>query len=78
MGITKSVLVTFDAPPDQSTIDNATYLEATNYFVEMELERELDKMRHGRDKKPIADGGATKNTVLVLPKLPRLVALFLA
>ncbi|XP_064640581.1 WD repeat-containing protein 97-like [Lineus longissimus] len=66
----KSVTVTFDQPPDQATIDNATYLEAINYFVEMELERELDKMRHGRDRKPTADDGATKNTVLVFPKLP--------
>ena len=60
--------VTFDSAPDSSAIENATYMEAINYFCDMEMEKFLDRMRGGgRDPdKPVE----YKNTVLVLPKLP--------
>ena len=51
-----------------ATIENATYIEAINYFCDMQLEKQLDFMRNGgrgADKKSTD----VKNTVLVLPKL---------
>ena len=57
------ISVTFDHPPDESTIESATFLDAINYFCEMELEKSLEKLRRGtRDTDQ-------KNTVLVLPKI---------
>ena len=61
--------MTFEHAPDTSAIESATYIEAMNYFCEMQLEKELDKLRGGVTKVE----EATKNTVLVLPKLPGLV-----
>ncbi len=66
--------MTFDHPPDASAIENATYIEAMNYFVEMTLERELDRLRGSGP--PPKEEEAVKNTVLVLPKLPGYVKLF--
>ena len=59
--------VTFDHPPDASAIEHATYIEAMNYFCEMQLEKELEKLRAGG---PPREEEAVKNTILVLPKLP--------
>ena len=64
--------VTFDTPPDQATIDNATYLEAINYFVEMEKARLFQKKNAPKDQKKKDDTPAgPKNTVLVLPRIEK-------
>nr|XP_006814610.1 PREDICTED: uncharacterized protein LOC100377114 [Saccoglossus kowalevskii] len=77
---TKPLTVTFEAPPDQSTIDNAKPIEAINYFAEMQLEKQLEKMRSGTVSvsKSEKEELERRNTVLVLPKIkhkPSLVRL---
>ena len=37
--------VTFDMPPDLSTVEQAQPMEAINYFVEMEVEKQMERMR---------------------------------
>lgn len=64
-----SPAVTFDRPPDISSLESATYLEAINYFCEVTAEKLLEGIRAGR----LDQSGEVKNTVLVLPKLPRSV-----
>ena len=67
------VVVTFDKAPDATAIENATYLEALNYFCEMELEREMERMRRphaSRMSQEETRSAEEKNTVLVLPKIP--------
>lgn len=62
--------MTFDVPPDASSIENATPIEAINYFVEMELERYLEKMRLAKAREEAAkDQASEKNTIVVLPKI---------
>lgn len=64
--------VTFDIPPDASSIENATAIEAINYFVEMELERYLEKIRLAKAREEAAkDRASEKNTVVALPKIQR-------
>lgn len=60
--------MTFDKAPDQSAIDNATYIEAINYFCDMELEKYVDQIKVGG--RTGTKGVDDKNTVLVLPKIP--------
>ena len=71
----RQVTVTFEKAPDVTAIDNATYVEAINYFCEMETEKELDRIRSGGvttlSDKPVQ----VKNTVLVLPKVQHKTAL---
>ncbi|XP_074656785.1 WD repeat-containing protein 97-like [Tubulanus polymorphus] len=70
----KAVTVTFDAVPDASLIESATYIEAINYFCEFQLQKELERLRSGgtdKEKKP----SLPKNTVLVLPKVDGRTAL---
>ncbi|PIK43043.1 hypothetical protein BSL78_20097 [Apostichopus japonicus] len=75
----QQLTVTFDVPPDASSIENATPIEAINYFVEMELERYLEKMRLAKAREQAAkDQASEKNTIVVLPKIqgkPNLVRL---
>lgn len=69
----KGVTVTFDKPPDPALIDNATYIDAINYFCDMMLEKELEAMRVPGKRMPGAKENVVqaKNTVLVLPKIPQ-------
>ncbi|XP_052231228.1 WD repeat-containing protein 97-like isoform X3 [Dreissena polymorpha] len=68
----KGVTVTFDKPPDPSLIDNATYIDAVNYFCDMMMEKELDSMKASGKRLPGSKENVVqaKNTVLVLPKIP--------
>ena len=61
--------MTFDKPPDPSSLDNATYIEALNYFCEMEIERRLESIRGGGSGAAGSGSDEVKNTVLVLPKI---------
>ena len=63
-----SILVTFEKAPELSDLDNATYLDAINYFCDMQLEKELEKIKSGG--RVMDKSGEEKNTVLVLPKIP--------
>ena len=65
--------VTFNIPPDMSALDNIQPIEAINYFVEMEVERHLEKLRQAAAKEQSKKEDDKKNTVLVLPKIRRLV-----
>ncbi|XP_071824021.1 uncharacterized protein [Apostichopus japonicus] len=66
----QQLTVTFDVPPDASSIENATPIEAINYFVEIELERYLEKMRLAKAREEAAkDQASEKNTIVVLPKI---------
>ncbi|XP_038077425.1 WD repeat-containing protein 97-like isoform X3 [Patiria miniata] len=67
----QQLTVTFDMPPDLSTIENAQPMEGINYFVEMELERYMEKMRlaAAREQASKEVSEDRKNTVLVLPKI---------
>ena len=72
---TRQMIVTFEKSPDPRTIENATYVEAINYFCDMETEKELDRIRAGGittlSDKPVQ----LKNTILVLPKIQHKTAL---
>ena len=59
--------MTFDSAPDLAAVDNATYIEAINYFCDMETGKQLEVLR---DKTEAKSDALHKNTVLVLPKLP--------
>ena len=65
--------VTFDMPPDPSMVENAVPLEAINYFVEMEYEKYMERMRlaAAREQASKEEPEDKKNTVLVLPKIRR-------
>jgi hypothetical protein len=65
------ISVTFEKPPDPSLLSNATYIEALNYFCEMEMEKQLNGIRGGAP--PGGREEEVKNTVLVLPKITGLV-----
>ena len=65
------VAVTFESVPDIGAVENASYIEAINYFCEMELEKMLDRLRGGSTGRPSNKSTANKNTVLVLPKIQR-------
>ena len=69
--------VTFDMPPDPSTVENAQPMEAINYFVEMELEKYMERMRlaAAREQASKEEIDDKKNTVLVLPKIRRWVSM---
>lgn len=56
-----------------SALDNIQPIEAINYFVEMEVERHLEKLRQAAAKEQSKKEDDKKNTVLVLPKIRRLV-----
>ncbi|XP_041453812.1 WD repeat-containing protein 97-like isoform X10 [Lytechinus variegatus] len=74
----KSLTVTFNVPPDMSALDNIQPTEAINYFVEMEVERHLEKLKMAAAKEQRKKEDDKKNTVLVLPKIrskPNLVRL---
>lgn len=73
------ISVTFDQPPDQSIVDSATYIDCINYFVEMMMDKALDGLRKGGKRPPGAQENVVqaKNTVLVLPKLPQYVLLYI-
>ena len=60
-------VVTFSEPPSNSVIDKATWIECINYFCEMEVASEMQRLKAQQqaDDKLVE----TKNTVLVLPKL---------
>ena len=67
--------VTFDVAPDTTRIDYVQPMEAINYFVEMETEKHLERMRMAAEMEQTGQGDdATRNTVLVLPKIRRLVS----
>ena len=74
-GQRKGVTVTFDRPPDPSLIDNATYIDAVNYFCDMMVEKQLEAMRAPGKRVPGSKENVVqaKNTVLVLPKIPQYV-----
>ncbi|ELT93743.1 hypothetical protein CAPTEDRAFT_227356 [Capitella teleta] len=63
--------VTFDQAPDLSVVENATYLEALNYYCEITTEKLLEGIRTGK----LDTSGEVKNTVLVLPKVSAKTAL---
>eukprot|EP00057_Strongylocentrotus_purpuratus_P009425 XP_011663899.1 PREDICTED: uncharacterized protein LOC581299 isoform X4 [Strongylocentrotus purpuratus] len=65
----KSITVTFNVPPDMSALDNIQPIEAINYFVEMEVERHLEKLKQAAAKEQSKKEDDKKNTVLVLPKI---------
>ncbi|XP_022106675.1 WD repeat-containing protein 97-like isoform X2 [Acanthaster planci] len=76
----QQLTVTFDMPPDLSTVENAQPMEAINYFVEMELEKYMERMRlaAAREQANKEEPEDKRNTVLVLPKIrskPSLVRL---
>lgn len=56
-----------------SALDNIQPIEAINYFVEMEVERHLEKLKQAAAKEQSKKEDDKKNTVLVLPKIRRLV-----
>ena len=60
--------VTFDRAPEIADLENITYMDAINYFCDMQLEKIVDKMKSGGRVTDTA--GQDKNTVLVLPKIP--------
>jgi len=72
----KSYTVTFSEPPSNSVIEKATWIECINYFCEMEVANEMQKLKSQQQaEEKLVE---TKNTVLVLPKLqikPALVRL---
>lgn len=74
-GQRRGVTVTFDKPPDPALIDNATYLDAVNYFCDMMLEKQLESMKAPGKRVPGSKENVVqaKNTVLVLPKIPQYV-----
>ena len=63
--------------PDPAAVDNASYMDAINYFCEMEFERETERLRGNNNVPMKVEQKLTpegeKNTVLVLPKIQRLV-----
>ncbi|XP_071494014.1 uncharacterized protein [Diadema antillarum] len=65
----KSLTVTFNVPPDMSALDNIQPIEAINYFVEMEVERHLERLKMAAVKEQRQKEEEKKNTVLVLPKI---------
>ncbi|XP_033626173.1 WD repeat-containing protein 97-like isoform X4 [Asterias rubens] len=69
----QQLTVTFDMPPDPSMVENAVPLEAINYFVEMEYEKYMERMRlaAAREQASKEEPEDKKNTVLVLPKIRR-------
>lgn len=74
----KSLTVTFSVLPDMSALDNIQPIEAINYFVEMEVERHLERLKMAAVKEQRKKEDEKKNTVLVLPKIrskPNLVRL---
>ena len=66
-------------PPDPSMVENAVPLEAINYFVEMEYEKYMERMRlaAAREQASKEEPEDKKNTVLVLPKIRRWAGLSL-
>ncbi|XP_053401290.1 WD repeat-containing protein 97-like isoform X3 [Mercenaria mercenaria] len=68
----RGVTVTFDKPPDPALIENATYIDAINYFCDMMFEKEIEAMRAPGKRMPGSKENVVqaKNTVLVLPKIP--------
>ncbi len=67
-----SCTVTFDVAPDTTHIDYVQPMEAINYFVEMETEKHLERMRMAAQMEQSGQGDdGIKNTVLVLPKIRR-------
>ncbi|CAD5122796.1 DgyrCDS11202 [Dimorphilus gyrociliatus] len=66
---TRSLTVTFDMPPGEKAVDNVTYLDAINYFVDMRLQANLARIRG--DGSFAKSDGVERNTVLVLPHLPK-------
>lgn len=59
--------MTFSEPPNSSVIDKATWIECINYFCEMEVANEMNKLKSQQQaEEKLVE---TKNTVLVLPKL---------
>ena len=66
-------IVTFDRPPDLSVVETATYVDALNYFCDMMMEKAADGLKKGGRRQPGSKENVVqaKNTVLVLPKLPR-------
>ncbi|XP_071957525.1 WD repeat-containing protein 97-like isoform X2 [Antedon mediterranea] len=74
----KPITVTFDMAPDGSAIDNIEPIEVINYFVEMEIEKQLEQLRQQQLAQAAQKTDDHKNTVLVLPKIrskPSLVRL---
>ena len=66
--------VTFNVPPDMSALENIQPIEAINYFVELEVERHLERLKMAAVKEQRREKEEeNKNTVLVLPKIRRLV-----
>ena len=60
--------VTFDKAPELADLENLTYMDAINYFCDIQLEKDLEKIRTGG--RVTDTSGQDKNTVLVLPKIP--------
>ncbi|WAR11385.1 WDR97-like protein [Mya arenaria] len=73
-GTKKGVTVTFDRPPDPALIENATYVDAVNFFCDMMMEKELETIKAPGKRLPGSKENVVqaKNTVLVLPKIPQL------
>ncbi|XP_064610519.1 uncharacterized protein LOC135474835 [Liolophura sinensis] len=71
-----AITVNLDSVTDSSVLENATFVEAINYFCEITFEKEMEKLRRGPIP-PISEekSGQTKNTVLVLPKIQHKTAL---
>ncbi|XP_052816853.1 uncharacterized protein LOC128243253 isoform X2 [Mya arenaria] len=72
-GTKKGVTVTFDRPPDPALIENATYVDAVNFFCDMMMEKELETIKAPGKRLPGSKENVVqaKNTVLVLPKIPQ-------
>ena len=63
--------MTFDVAPETTTIDYVQPMEAINYFVEMETEKYLQRMRMAAEMEAQGNDDVKKNTILVLPKIRR-------
>ena len=61
--------VTFEKPPDMSDVDRATYVDAINFFCDMQQDKALERIRNSASYL-FTEDNKRKNTVLVLPKIP--------
>ncbi|ESO96597.1 hypothetical protein LOTGIDRAFT_239302 [Lottia gigantea] len=75
----RSLTMTYNKLPDANISESVTYIDAISYFCDMMVEKELQAIRRGQSAQPATKSteklAQNKNTVLVLPRIPRKQAL---
>ncbi|XP_055955273.1 WD repeat-containing protein 97 [Patella vulgata] len=71
----RSITLMYNKLPDGNLTESASYIDVVNYFCEMMVEKEIESIKRGHSAHPVTKTTEkiqqNKNTVLVLPRLPR-------